>query len=314
MVHDTLHATLAHALRWTSHLSGNALRKAHALSQPRILMYHIIGDDDISPSRFEWQLEFLRAHFEPVPLATLLARLDTRTTTGREVVITFDDGVANHFTTAWPLLRKHQVPATFFICPGLIESRRWLWRTELRMRLHTTSDAQRTALARDAGCPLHAVEPMMEWTKRLAPEDLRDFRQQVDQLTPHFQPTERQQACHAPLTWEQVRQMNPALITIGSHTSTHPVLTTLSADALEQEIGGSRVRLQEQLDRPVELFSYPNGANDPGVVAVARRHYRCALTTRQALVADSDDAFTLPRIPATETRADFTRRLHRPTA
>lgn len=309
-----LHALLSRSMRWASHWSGVSLRKAHAQANPRILMYHTIDEEDVSAAQFEWQLEFLRRHFEPVSLDTLLDRCESHATTGREVVITFDDGVANHFTTAWPLLEKHRVPATFFVCPGLIESRAWLWRTELRMRLALLAPAERDRVARDAGCAVAGVEPIMEWTKRLAPDDLRAFQHRVGQLTRHFRPTARQQACHAPLTWDQIRQMDPALVTVGSHTATHPVLTTLSADELEQELGGSRKTLESTLGRTVDLFSYPNGANDPAVVAVARQHYRCALTTRQALVADTDDAFTLPRIPAAEARADFTRRMHRPGA
>lgn len=311
---NMLHRTLAMPVRWISHWSGAALRRARAIRKPRILMYHIIGDGDISARRFEWQLRFLRRHFEPVGLPELVDRLQAGSTTGREVAITFDDGVRNHYLVAWSLLRTYSVPATFFVCPGLVESGDWIWRTELRMRLKLLDEATRAAVTRDAGCPEHAVEAIMEWTKAMSMDDRLAFQKNVEKRTPEFSSVRAQVECHAPLTWEQMRRMDDRLVTIGSHSRTHPILTTLTGPALEDEIAGSRRDLEERLDRRVDLFSYPNGANGPEVVNLVRRHYRAAVTTRKDMVAAGEDLFLLPRIPAADSQAAFTRRLHRPTA
>lgn len=310
----TLHRLFTAGWRWMWYYSGTARRQVRSLARPRILMYHVIGDGDVSPAQFEWHLRFVRRHLEPVSLATLLDRIQDGSTSGHEAVITFDDGVRNHFTTAWPLLLKHRVPATFFVCPGLIGSGKWLWRTELRMRLETLDESRRTALVREAGCAERDVEPIMQWTKGLRPDDREAFERAVKVLTPHFRPDPQQVGDHAPLSWEQIRTLDPALISIGSHTCTHPMLTTLSAEALEREMRESRAALEQALDRKADLFSYPNGANNPVVVAAARRHYRCALTTRVACVETGDDPYLLPRIPAGGSRAVFSRRMHRPTA
>lgn len=309
-----LHNGLAAGWRWASHWSGAALRQARALARPRILMYHIIGEDDVSPTQFEWQLSFLRRHFEPVHLAILLDRIDARATTGREVVLTFDDGVRNHFATAWPLLQKHAVPATFFVCPGLIESEQWLWRTELRLRLKHMEAKTRSNVSRKADAPEDDVEAIMEWTKHLPMDERAAFQQLVTKHTRRFRPSREQMDNHAPLTWGALRSMDPALATIGSHTRTHPMLPTLDPSTLLAEIADSRKELERQLDRTVDLFSYPNGANNHDVVGAVRRHYRAAVTTRKGLVAEGDDPFLLPRIPAGHNRATFSRRMHKPTA
>lgn len=314
MAQNVLHRSVAASFRWMSHWSGAAIRRARSIRQPRILMYHIVGDADLSIRQFEWQMKFLRDHFEPISLGGLVDRLQAGATTGREVAITFDDGVQNHFTVAWPLLRAHRMPATFFVCPGLIESGDWLWRTELRMRLNVLDGAMRTKAVRDAGCLATDIEAIMEWTKALPMDARRAFERNVEALTADFTPPRAQMDRHAPLTWDQLRALDESLITIGSHTRTHPILPTLSESMLQDEIGGSRQALEEKLDRSVDLFSYPNGANNPGVADVARRHYRAAVTTRQGIVVQDSDPFLLPRIPAADNRAVFTRRMHRPTA
>jgi peptidoglycan/xylan/chitin deacetylase (PgdA/CDA1 family) len=314
MIKQILHRTLAVPLRWASHWSGLALRQAHAVKQPRILMYHIIGDEELSASQFEWQIEFLRHEFEVVRLEILVDRLQSRTMTGREIVITFDDGVRNHFTLAWPILRLRNVPATFFVCPGLIESGDWVWRTELRMRLKHLNTYTRRSAARDLGCPYNDIEMIMEWTKQLPLEEREIFRDTIAKRTAGFSPSREEMARHAPLTWDQLRQMDEGLITIGSHTLTHPILTTLSDDVLQHEVADSRNMLEQALDRRIDFFSYPNGANDARVVGAVRGHYRAALTTHKAFAKPGNDLYTLPRIAAGDTRASFVRRLHRPTA
>lgn len=314
MAQNVLYRPFAASFRWVSHWSGAATRRARSIRQPRILMYHIVGDADLSVRQFEWQMRFLRDHFEPTSLGALVDRLQAGTTTGREVAVTFDDGVQNHFAVAWPLLRAHHIPATFFVCPGLVESGDWLWRTELRMRLDMLDSVTRTDAARNAGCPETEVEAIMEWTKGLQMDARLAFERDIRTHTADFTPPRAQLDLHAPLTWGQLREMDESLITIGSHTRTHPILPTLSESMLEDEIAGSRLALEEKLDRSVDFFSYPNGANNPGVADVARRHYRAAVTTRQGIVFQDSDRFLLPRIPAADNRAAFTRRMHRPTA
>lgn len=314
MSRNLLYRTLAVPPRWASYWSGFALRQAHSIRQPRILMYHVIGDGDVSPAQFEWQLAFLRRHFEPIGLGALVDRLKAGATSGREVALTFDDGVRNHYEVAWPLLRKYDVPATFFVCPGLTDSGAWMWRTETRMRLHLLDRADLEAVTRNAGCPTQDIEAIMQWTKQLGMDDREAFQRDVVAHTPGFSPPAVEVERHAPLTWDQIHAMDANLITIGSHTRTHPVLPTLSGDALEEEIGGSRRELEQKLDREVDLFSYPNGANDDAVVALARRHYRAAVVARQDIVAEDDDVLLLPRVPGGGARATFVRRMHRPSA
>jgi peptidoglycan/xylan/chitin deacetylase (PgdA/CDA1 family) len=142
----------------------------------------------------------------------------------------------------------------------------------------------------------------------------RAFEREIESHTAGFTPPSAETDRHAPLTWDQLREMDASLITIGSHTRSHPILPTLTESMLLDEIAGSRGALEEKLDRTVDLFSYPNGANNPGVARITRQHYRAAVTTRQGLVAEDSDPFLLPRIPAADSPAAFTRRMHRPSA
>jgi len=69
---------------------------------------------------------------------------------------------------------------------------------------------------------------------------------------------------------EQLLALPSDLISIGSHTSTHAMLTSLDEPAAKAEISESRLRLQQMLQRDVKLFSFPYGAYNASLVAWCR--------------------------------------------
>jgi peptidoglycan/xylan/chitin deacetylase (PgdA/CDA1 family) len=73
------------------------------------------------------------------------------------------------------------------------------------------------------------------------------------------------------MTWEQLGGLADAGWEIGSHTRTHPRLTSLRDGELGRELEGSRLELEARLGRPCRSLAYPYGDLDLRVVAAARR-------------------------------------------
>lgn len=304
----------ARTVHVTSFVSGQALRRARRVALPRILMFHGIGPDDVPEAAFDWQLSCLKREFEVVSLEELHRRVAARQTSGDEVVITFDDGVQNHASMAYPPLLAHGLCATFFVCPGNVESGQWIWNMEMRARLMRLSTDERQRLVQELGAPHSAAEDLAAWCKQLGPEARQAAETAVRSVTQQFEPTAYELDRFAPMSWQTLRSLDPALITLGSHTSFHPILTTLPPDAQRDQLVGSRKLLEERLGRPVRTFCYPNGDHDPQVVTQVRNAYDIAVTTVPGYVGDNPDPVRLPRIAAGDTRSLFLRRLHRPTA
>ncbi len=59
------------------------------------------------------------------------------------------------------------------------------------------------------------------------------------------------------------------LVTIGAHGDTHTRLTTLTGNALRQELGNSKKWLEDATGKAVTVMSYPHGAVDARVRAAA---------------------------------------------
>jgi peptidoglycan/xylan/chitin deacetylase (PgdA/CDA1 family) len=74
-----------------------------------------------------------------------------------------------------------------------------------------------------------------------------------------------------PMSWDDLRELAELGWEIGSHTRTHPPLTSLGDDALATELSGSRDECAERIGRPVTSIAYPYGDVDDRVVAHTRR-------------------------------------------
>jgi peptidoglycan/xylan/chitin deacetylase (PgdA/CDA1 family) len=71
------------------------------------------------------------------------------------------------------------------------------------------------------------------------------------------------------MRWGDVEELRSAGWEIGSHTRSHPMLTTIDDSALDEELQGSRADLEERLRVPCTSLAYPYGNVDDRVVAAA---------------------------------------------
>lgn len=95
----------------------------------------------------------------------------------------------------------------------------------------------------------------------------------------------------------QIREIAEAGFEIGSHTLTHPHLTTLSDADLRRELVGSKHKIEDLIGKEVVAFSYPYGEYDKRVLAaVAEAGYHYAVATRLGTVRADTSPLEIPRI------------------
>ncbi len=274
----------------------------------RILMLH--GTPRREAAALERILRYVKRHFDVVPLASIARDTAARGVRfRRQVALTFDDGLRNNVEVSYPLLRSLSLPATFFVCPGLVDEARWMWNHEARQRLLRLPPPQLQALAGEFGLPAH-VEACIDWMKSLPLEARLAAERRIREATPRFAATAAEHDDFDVAGWEALRRMDPAIVTIGSHTLTHPILPSLTPEALEREVADSRARLEEALHRRVDQFAYPNGSYNAGVHACVQRHYALAASVEEGYVWPGADLHSLPRLSAPWSGLRLALRLH----
>ncbi|MEP6501832.1 MAG: polysaccharide deacetylase family protein [Betaproteobacteria bacterium] len=282
-----------------------------------VIMFHGVDDVHMPAEAFETNLRWLAARFRIVSLGEIVDGMlaGRRPDPHGELALTFDDGLANHFNVAYPVLKRLGLPATFFVCPELIEGRRWIWNQEARARLQEMTAPARAEFARtNLATDTDGVEALVQRMKHLSLAERERAEADLRRRTPDFVASPLARRRFDPLTWDQLMQIDPALITIGSHSLSHPILPLIDDAALELEVAASRRMLEQRLDRRVDLFCYPNGAQDDRVHASVARNYLAAVTTNYGFVRSSDDAHRLMRIPAASSLPLMAWRMHWPNA
>jgi peptidoglycan/xylan/chitin deacetylase (PgdA/CDA1 family) len=276
----------------------------------RIMMFH--GTPRHYAGKLERMLRYLKRSFDIVPLGALVSDAAARGVRfRRQMALTFDDGLRNNFEVARPILGRLGLPATFFVCPGLVGTGRWLWNQEARERLKALRPQEVDELARTFGAPA-GVEGIVAWMKTQDLSSRRRAEEALRAAARGFTPTEAQRHAFDLAGWDELRRLDPALITVGAHTLTHPILTMLIPEEAEAEIAQSRLMLEDKLQRTVELFAYPNGDVDAPVHEIARRHFRAAVSVDPGFVEPGCDLHLLPRINVPWSGLRLARAVHRP--
>jgi len=292
------------ALAYWSGIAGRDQRREGA----RIVCYH--GTPRQRAAELERQLRYLQQHFTIVPLGELVARTRDPGAIGGLLAVTFDDGLRNNASVAYPILQRLGIPATFFICPDLIEQRAWLWNHQARQRLRFAEQGLRRELAGQCGAPPE-VEGFVAWMKTLDLVSRRCVENALREATPGYAPSAAQRHQFDPAAWDELRALDASLVTVGSHGMTHAILPRLKADELEFEVAQSRRMIEARLERAVEFFAYPNGDHGPLARELVRQHYAAAAVCSPGWVRSACDLHLLPRIVAPRGALRLALCLHR---
>lgn len=102
------------------------------------------------------------------------------------------------------------------------------------------------------------------------------------------------------LGWNELREMSDSgLVTIGSHTKSHPWLPSVSVDdkKINEELVLSKEILEKGIGKKVDYLCYPSGAFNDAVKEIARKAgYKGAFTTNPAKKSAINDIYAIRRI------------------
>ncbi|MGC2541497.1 MAG: polysaccharide deacetylase family protein [Candidatus Sulfotelmatobacter sp.] len=268
----------------------------------RILMYHNFSGpngndpDALNVEGIRLQFAYLRRHFQVIPLVQLVEQLSSgRALDPRIVALTIDDGRRSCYEFLFPLMKEFELPATFFVVSSFIRGEDWIW-TDKVIWLSQQTNAPKE-LAPDQ------LEGLCRSLNRKRPEErnawIEAMGRTMNLACPRTAP-----AKFAPCSWSELQEMaDSGLMEIGSHTVTHPILSTLTDEESWDELTRSRAQIEEGLGRTVNCFCYPNGM--PGdyrpsqVQQVRQAGYACSVIAEFGMVRRGSDRYRLPRIGVT---------------
>ena len=294
-------------------------------------MYHYVRDLPRTPfprikgllvDEFCRQIDLLRERFEMATLESSLAFLAGQYRPRRDLcLLTFDDGLKEHFEVVFPLLAERRVQGVFFLITRCLEEQRVVsvhknhflmaaldfaaYRAALLERLATMSPAIDTQVdpalaARNYRWDTPEVAALKYLVNFRLGEPLRD--EVLGAMFADHLGDERQFARQLYVNWDEARQMQDAGMAIGGHSHCHAALAKLDADQQRTDVETCADLLGDRLGwRAERPFSYPYGKpgdafNEATVRAVADCGFACAFSTVVGKNVAGQDAFQILRI------------------
>lgn len=306
-----------------------------------IVTYHYVRD--VERSRFpqikarstidfRTQIKHIKKHYNVISASDLMnSFLEGKELPPRPLLLTFDDGYAEHFTEVFTVLVSEQLPGLFFPSPKAILEHKVLDVNKIQFILASTSDV---GLLVNYICSnidenrrrfnllpspiilknlsvksrFDSAETMFckRALQRELPYELR--RVIIDKLfTKHVTIDETLFSSELYMNLDQLRVLKSNGMYIGSHGYDHVWLNTLSYQQQEIEVGKS-LEFLASIGENIEhwIMCYPYGAYNESLLEVLKSRCCVAGFTTETKLAklSKSNSLTLPRLDTNDLPTD----------
>jgi len=290
-----------------------------------ILIYHRVREqqdplipNEVDANSFDWQMKLISKYFNVLPLSEAIPLLLKNRLPNRSICVTFDDGYADNYETALPILQRYGLTATFFVSTGFLNDGR-MWNDTVIEFIRQVPNGPLDLGELDLG--VYAINSM---------EDRHNCFQEIIKSIKHLPQHLRQKVVNqlaglleVPLpdnlmmTSDQVKGLSDSGMEVGGHTVTHPILSKLDIDQVRLEILEGKKELERIIGEEVATFAYPNGKPELDYLPehaeiVKELGFVGAVSTLSGVSTMNTDVFQLRRFtPWDKTPVKFLLRLGR---
>jgi len=284
-----------------------------------ILNYHgVVNNLDqalsinhMSAYDFEQQIIFFKKNFNILNQEDFIQNSKEKYLKKKSILITFDDGYFNNYSVAFPILKKHNIPATIFPVTGLIDSAEMTWYDAIDLSEQTAKKNNLLdkikSLALECGMsdqPKFTFHQLKKFLKTQSTERKSDFLFRYGRMLN----LDEIKSSTNPEYWKilsssQMKEMHDSdLITFGSHTVNHPNLDTLESGEMSNELRDSKLRIETILGEQIDSIAFPDGAYNDQVKEKARElGYNTLFSVTPRCTSDKNDSSIFRRLSISNT-------------
>jgi peptidoglycan/xylan/chitin deacetylase (PgdA/CDA1 family) len=305
------------------------------MKQTTIVMYHYVRDMDktdypdikgLTVKEFEIQLDYILKNYSVIPLPDYLEFLQNKKDIPDDsCILTFDDGLKDHYQNVFPVLQDRNIPAAFFpitqplfefILPVVQKAHFLLAKLgtkKLADEFNQTLKSKFPELFEEFIVnDKNKKEQRFRWDDCLT----ANLKHSIGALpvkakteilnhifSKHFE-NEKEFCQKLYLNFEEIKEMIKAGMYFGSHSHTHPMLSRLNFSEQVKEIKNSKELLEKELDIEIKAFSYPYDSFNAETIDILKQEkYICGLTSKVGVNKGKNiDPFKLKRIDTNDVK------------
>lgn len=277
-------------------------RVTHLPADPQLL--------SVEPGHFYDQIAWLRAKYTLLSIEEFTDMVTQgKKMPKRSVILTFDDGYADNYLEALPILESLQSQALFYISTSRLNTPFELWWDDLerifllpdvlpltlRLDVKDRQYSWPTGTKEEREHVYHTIHPLLKFLPPVERDGTIDYLLQWAGLKREGRPT------HRMLTFDELINMDAsASAVIGAHTHNHPALSALFRTEQTREITQSRDILEDLTNKKITHFSYPFGGkrdyNEDSIRICREAGFRMVCSNFYGQVHRWTSAWQVPRI------------------
>lgn len=218
--------------------------------------------------------------------------------------ISVDDGDNSFYNVIYPVLKKHNVPASLFVSPEICLENKNYWFQEI-LNFDNVNLLKVISEFISVNTKVINKYPLFIILKNFTIDDIWKI---IANYRAEFKLNESKAQN---ITLDQLKEIDKdGLVKIGAHTLTHPILANEDNKKCEREIRGSINQLADILGHEIKYFAYPNGL--PGLDFGEReitmlRHNNCriAFSTNNNDFTIKDNPLSIPRYGISSNESEY---------
>ena len=282
---------------------------------PRVLFWHGV-DNRVNPDVeqeifdidvFKQQIAYLYKHYEIISIEEFEKRFKIQEFTGKEVVLTFDDGSANNLYVVAPILNQLHLPFTVFVSTEHIDSGAF-FPTSVNRIITKGAGLKKICIPSknlqfdldSLAAKNNACNTISDMLKTLPVKEVKEITNDLisNVSVSEWNELKRKYKSVRPMTWNEVKELSNSGATIGSHCMWH-ICCHDKQDKLEvkTQLEESKNSIENHLQKGCQYFSYPNGDNTDFSNHIVSSIYALGFSTKGTLrIVDCKNKAIVPRI------------------
>ena len=290
------------------------------MSTLTILLYHGVTDKKekgilnysnkhIHVSKFENQMQYIKNNCNILNIDEVIYLSNKKKKwPDKSVLVTFDDGFKNNFTLAYPILNNLKIPAVFYVCAGMIGSKKMFWVDEIedcinfskKKKFFLNLNKKIKIQINNKKNKIFYLEKIKKFCKKTTTNKKNLILKNLRKKT-KIVPSNKHSKNYEIMNWREIKKIdkNP-LFTIGGHTLFHDIMSSRSLSDVNYDIKKTINILKKKLNHKIEHFSYPEGQkihfNNKIISLLRENKIICSPSAINGVNQKGEDLFKLKRI------------------
>jgi peptidoglycan/xylan/chitin deacetylase (PgdA/CDA1 family) len=263
-------------------------------------------------SQFERLIEYLSKNYHVIALNDAYSLKDDKISAKRKIIISFDDGYENNLIYALPILKKYNMPATFFICGVSLQSSDFIMWTDLvaLCRFWEKSEVivlNQIEFVKQGPFSMYNSEMAIDGYEYLKRESLKTRNKVFEELMIKYNVKERIKEIDSSywklLNTEQINEIaKDPLFEIASHGMMHHNLAYIDINTAKLDIEDSKKVLENATKKEIVSISFPDGNYNSDVKNLCKNAgFKHLLAVDYKLKEDYEDSSILSRFGISST-------------